>query len=113
MTKVKDITDYAKWVDKMWVSFDTEKRSDDRSLAIASLGLAGETGESLEHIKKYFRDGVFDETAFKKEMGDGIYYWIKILNHFNIDPMEVLQMNVQKIEDRRARNVQHGSGDNR
>ncbi len=113
MTKVKNISDYAKWVDKMWVSFDDTKRSDDRSLTIASLGLAGETGESLEHIKKYFRDGKWDETAFKKEMGDGIYYWCKILNHFGIDPVEVLQMNVDKIEDRRARNVQKGSGDNR
>jgi len=113
MTKVKSIEDYAKWVDKMWVSFDDTKRSDDRSLTIASLGLAGETGEALEHIKKHFRDGVFDETAFKKEMGDSIYYWIKILNNFNIDPMEVLQMNVDKIEDRRARKVQRGSGDNR
>jgi len=108
MTKKNNIVDYAKWVETMWVS---EKNSN--SLPIASLGLAGETGEALEHIKKLLRDGKWDETAFKKEMGDVIYYWCKILNHFDITPTDVLSANVKKIEDRRARKVQQGSGDNR
>lgn len=108
MTKKNNIVDYADWVETMWVSSDKSS-----SLAIAALGLAGETGEALEHIKKLLRDNKWDETAFKKEMGDVIYYWCKILNHFDIDPREVLAANVNKIEDRRARKVQQGSGDNR
>lgn len=108
MTKKENLFEYAKWVETMWIS--SGKSS---SLAIASLGLAGETGEALEHIKKLLRDDKWDEASFKKEMGDVIYYWCKILNHFDIDPREVLAMNVEKIEDRKARKVQQGSGDER
>lgn len=108
MSKRNNIKDYSEWVEDMWIS---QKSTD--SLTIATLGLAGETGEVMEVLKKRLRDDKFDVENFKKEMGDVIYYWCKILNHFEIDPREILDINVTKIEDRKARNVQKGSGDNR
>lgn len=106
-----NIDAFAEWVEDNWCS--TKRPNEDRDLTIASLGFAGETGESIEHIKKYFRDGVFDRQKFIKEMGDAIHYWTKILNIFEIKPSEVLHENRVKIADRKARGVMSGSGSDR
>lgn len=103
-----NIDDFADWTATTWISGDNPN-----SLAIMSLGLAGETGEALEHIKKRLRDNKWDEDAFIKEMGDVVHYWAKILNHFGISPSYVLAMNQEKIKSRQQRNVLAGSGDNR
>ncbi len=103
-----DSNEYARWVETLWISHDNKD-----SLTIATLGLAGETGEVMEILKKRLRDGKFDVVNFKKEMGDVLYYWCKILNEFNISPFEIMQINMEKLEDRKARKVLGGSGDNR
>lgn len=79
----------------------------------ASLGLAGETGEAIDKIKKWHRDGVVDPKAVALELGDALYYLTRLANTFGFTLEQIQQMNIDKLESRRARGVLQGSGDNR
>lgn len=106
---MNSINEYAKWTDKTWKWEGTEEKD----LTLATLGLAGETGEFVEKIKKYLRDGTLDKEAVAKELGDVIYYWSRLCIFLGFAPTEILDLNIKKLEDRAARNTLHGSGDNR
>jgi len=73
-----------------------------RDLFIMSLGMAGELGESIEHIKKNVRDGTLDIDKLILEMGDTIHYWTRVCQFFGISPEEVFQANVDKLVKRKA-----------
>ena len=49
----------------------------------------------------------------KKELGDVFFFWLANCNNWGLDPLEVIQGNVLKLQDRAARNVIQGNGDNR
>ncbi len=104
------LKEYTNFVEEFWISGE---RPDEESLQIATLGLTGEVGEVMELMKKRLRDGTWDRENFKKEMGDVIYYWIKMLGFCDLTPEQVMEANMVKLKDRRARGVQRGSGDNR
>ena len=83
-----------------------------------ALGMAGETGELMEKIKKLFRDknGVIDfefKEAVVKEMGDVQWYMARLADQFEIDFESVAITNVKKLASRKVRNKIHGSGDER
>ena len=84
------------------------------------LGLAGETGEVLEKIKKMIRDknGVFQATPedieeLKKELGDVLWYLSAIAYYNGISLEKIAVANLNKLKSRKERNQIHGSGDNR
>lgn len=82
------------------------------------LGLSGETGELSEKIKKAIRDkgcniSSKDYQLIKKEMCDIIFYWVALCDELGMDPDEVLNMSLVKIQDRLDREVLQGSGDER
>jgi NTP pyrophosphatase (non-canonical NTP hydrolase) len=105
------IDEYGKWTESFWFSGDG--RPEKESIAIMGLGLAGEAGEVVEHIKKYIRDGRIDIAELRKELGDSIYYWARICKQFGLEPSEVIQANVEKLISRRERGKLRGDGDNR
>ncbi len=80
-----------------------------------ALGIAGESGEVVDKIKKYYRDGFSASfnTELAKELGDVLWYLTRLANRqgYNLD--DIMNMNVEKLEDRQRRNQQRGSGDNR
>ncbi len=83
-----------------------------------ALGLAGESGEVAEKIKKVIRDknGVIDkktQLALKKELGDVFWYIAALCDEVGLEMDDVAESNIQKLRDRRQRNKLHGSGDNR
>jgi NTP pyrophosphatase (non-canonical NTP hydrolase) len=83
-----------------------------------TIGLAGETGEVAEKIKKIIRDksGVVDEQSreeVKKELGDVLWYLSQIASELEISLEDVAQGNIEKIASRRERGTTHGSGDER
>lgn len=89
-----------------------------KNLAYPTLGLAGESGEVAEKVKKLMRDqgGVVDDkfkAAIKKELGDVMWYVAAIASELNMSLGEIAKENVEKLIDRRTRNVMGGSGDNR
>ena len=70
----------------------------------AAIGLASETGELNEIVKKCVFQGkpLNDETIFhaKRELGDIAWYWINSCRALNLDPNEVIAENVNKLQKR-------------
>ena len=73
-------------------------------LLTACLGLAAESGEFIEVPKKMFFQGkpLNDENVFhmKRELGDIMWYWINACRAWNLDPNDVIDENVRKLESR-------------
>ena len=73
-------------------------------LLTACLGLAAESGEFIEVPKKMFFQGkpLNDENVFhmKRELGDIMWYWINACRALNLDPNDVIDENVRKLESR-------------
>jgi len=86
-----------------------------QNLVYTILGLVGESGELAEKMKKAIRDngGNVDTETMVKELGDVLWYVAMIASELGLTLQEVAQKNVDKLRDRRTRNVLHGSGDNR
>lgn len=83
-----------------------------------ALGLGGESGETLEKVKKLVRDShgiVTPETAeaIKKELGDILWYVAQIATEFGLSLGDVARTNLQKLRMRQSRGVLTGNGDNR
>jgi NTP pyrophosphatase (non-canonical NTP hydrolase) len=65
------------------------------------LGLAGEAGELSELIKKFvFHQHGFNKDAFKKELGDVLWYLTAICSKLDISLSEVMQENLNKSQER-------------
>ena len=84
----------------------------------AVLGLVGEAGEVADKVKKVMRDrdGCYDadaKTQIAKELGDVMWYAAALADELGYSLEEIARMNLRKLADRRARNVIHGSGDDR
>jgi NTP pyrophosphatase (non-canonical NTP hydrolase) len=82
------------------------------------LGLAGETGEVAEKIKKIIRDknsimSPEDVIEVGKELGDVLWYLSVLAKYIGLSLEEVAQLNIDKLTSRRERNMIHGNGDNR
>lgn len=107
------------------IQYDTSRLAIDKEARYdgymeKALGLAGETGEVLEKIKKMIRDknGVFSPTPediaeLKKELGDVLWYLSALAFYNGIDLDDVARANLEKLRSRKERNQIHGSGDNR
>lgn len=83
-----------------------------------TLGLAGESGEVAEKIKKIIRDdgGTVSEEKKQeilKELGDVLWYVAQISTELGLSLEDVAQGNLDKLASRAARLVISGSGDNR
>lgn len=67
----------------------------------ASLGLAGEVGECVDHIKKGIYHGHdLDREYIKKELGDIAWYIALMSDAFDLDMAEVFEGNIQKLKER-------------
>lgn len=82
-------------------------------LAIITLGLAGETGEAIEHIKKFIRDGKLDKDALSKELGDVLAYLAIVADYFDLSLDDIATASIAKNEKRKNDGTLHGAGDNR
>lgn len=83
-----------------------------------TLGLAGESGEVAEKIKKVIRDnnGIIDESKkveIEKELGDVLWYVSQIASELQLSLNNIAQKNIDKLYARKERGVLTGSGDNR
>lgn len=82
------------------------------------LGIAGESGEVSEKIKKVLREknGMIDEEAkqeITKELGDLLWYMSQLASELCISFDEVAQKNITKTQSRMERGTLLGNGDNR
>lgn len=81
-----------------------------------SMGLAGESGELIEKIKKVVRNEggvVSDEklSGIKGELGDVLWYLSQLARSFGLSLTDVAEGNLQKLADRAARGVLKSEGD--
>ena len=91
----------------------------DYQVIYPTLGLAGESGEVCEKIKKRIRDfqcdystGVFKDDIIK-ELGDIMWYISNLASDLELDLNKIAVININKLQDRQKRNVLKGSGDSR
>lgn len=82
-------------------------RVNELGLIYGGLGIAGETGEVVEKIKKIVRDkeglpDAADVEYLKLELGDVMWYVAKLCNELDLDMEEALLANVDKINDRKT-----------
>lgn len=74
---------------------------DERQLAIFALGLAGETGEVIELVKKHIGHGhALDREKMCKELGDVCWYLATLAKACGIPLSEVAEKNVAKLRAR-------------
>jgi NTP pyrophosphatase (non-canonical NTP hydrolase) len=104
-----DLTTFMNRLDELDGNFDdaTQTHGPDINVPLlltAALGLAAETGEFCEIPKKMFFQGkpLTEENVFhmKRELGDVMWYWINACRALNLDPNDVIQENVNKLEAR-------------
>jgi NTP pyrophosphatase (non-canonical NTP hydrolase) len=82
------------------------------------LGLAGESGELLNKIKKIFRDdgGSLTDSRIeeiKNELGDLLWYLSQISEELNLSLEDIAESNINKLKSRKVRRTIQGDGDNR
>ncbi len=85
---------------------------------IWAMGISGEAGEVLEKWKKIvaYKDGVINEEdlgELSKELGDVVWYIALLAHSLGLSFDDIMQYNLKKLADRKARGVQKGAGDNR
>ena len=89
----------------------------DLSVIYPTIGLAGETGEVCEKVKKWIRDAdrkpmTQEQLALlKKELGDVLWYLAVLAKDLGLTLDEIATHNIEKLHDRKERGVVHGQGD--
>ena len=74
-----------------------------KELSYLCLGLAGETGEAVDCIKKCVRLASHDHAKmeqFEEELGDVMWYWASLCRARGIDAEVLLEDVVDKLESR-------------
>lgn len=90
-----------------------------RSPLYPAMGLAGEGGEVLEKVKKIWRDKDLynispeDRRRILIEAGDALWYITALAKELDSSLEEVAHLNLEKLNDRKARGTLHGEGDDR
>lgn len=73
-------------------------------LLTGAVGMSAEGGEFMEIVKKCIFQGkpLDEDTQFhaKRELGDIMWYWMQGCMALDIDPNEVIQMNIDKLKAR-------------
>ena len=87
---------------------------EDIGLIYTTLGLAGESGEIAEKLKKFLREGD-DEyiEEMEDELGDVLWYLARAADELDLSLDDVAEKNLDKLLDRKERDVLTGQGDDR
>jgi NTP pyrophosphatase (non-canonical NTP hydrolase) len=72
-------------------------------IAYCALGLAGESGEVVDQVKKLYRNekGVLTPERLEKlklELGDQFWYWSMLVKELGLTPEEVVTANINKLQ---------------
>lgn len=112
-----DVDFFQQWAASVWFAgFGDDLNAPltmERDLPIMTLGLAGETGEALEVVKKHIRDGELDREKLIKELGDVFYYLCRVASFYEISASSFALENIKKCEGRIKRGTRRGSGSDR
>ena len=78
-----------------------------------AMGLCSEAGEVAGKIKKYLRDGVYDQGGLAYEIGDCFFYLARLCDAIGYEAEDVLTINHNKLQGRKDRGTLSGNGDTR
>jgi NTP pyrophosphatase (non-canonical NTP hydrolase) len=82
------------------------------AIVYPALGLAGESGEIAEKVKKWLRgDRELDRELLIKELGDVQWYITSMADDLGSSLQAVIEENVAKLTSRKERGVVKGEGD--
>jgi NTP pyrophosphatase (non-canonical NTP hydrolase) len=71
------------------------------ALVLGALGLAGEAGEAIEHVKKHvFHGHALDREALMKEIGDVLWYLAALATGADLNLGQCAIANVEKLAKR-------------
>ncbi len=95
-----------------------EGKQEEFKLMYLTLGIAGESGEIAEKVKKIIRndDGVISDEkreALKSEIGDVLWYLSQLSRVLGFSFEDAARANIAKLEDRARRGVIKATGDSR
>ncbi len=87
-------------------------------LVYVALGIAGESGEVIEKIKKLMRNqkGIITDDFrrdIQKELGDVLWYIAQMATELNLNFNDIAKANLEKLTSRLERGVLHAQGDDR
>ena len=90
------LEDYMIWTDK------TVKNDTCRTKWYLGLGISGEAGEVANEIKKEYRDAGEPDNReeVKLELGDVMWYFVRLCRAYGFDIEDVLDANVKKLTKR-------------
>lgn len=93
-------------------------RGEFSGLMYLGLGMAGESGEVTDNLKKAWRDDAgaitpMRKDAIKAELGDVLWYVAVLAADLGLTLEDVGRYNRDKLRSRQKRGVIHGEGDNR
>lgn len=92
--------DFEKYQDQVFRTMN-KKATQKEALSNYSMGLAGESGEVLEALKKYLYHGHgLDMKDIEKELGDVLWYLTAIAEELDIEMEDVALRNVRKLQAR-------------
>jgi NTP pyrophosphatase (non-canonical NTP hydrolase) len=96
-----ELTDFINRLDNLDIN---EQNINVPLLITACMGLAAEAGEFIEVPKKIIFQGkpLDADNVFhmKRELGDVMWYWINACRALNLNPNDVIDENVRKLESR-------------
>lgn len=75
------------------------------------LGLAGETGEVVDIIKKHLRATDEEKKEYDHvnklhdELGDVLWYWVRLVDSLGLDPIIIMHANLEKLNERKERST--------
>lgn len=87
-------------------------------IAYLAMGLAGESGEVADKVKKLYRDhnGILSTDlieSISSEIADSLWYCARLLDELGVPLEEAMHNNLAKLQSRVARGTLHGNGDKR
>lgn len=90
----------------------------DKGIVYPALGLAGESGEVAEKVKKLWRNKDLellstDRAAVAREIGDVLWYCAALATELGMSLDQIASGNLTKLADRKLRDVIKSEGDNR
>ena len=84
-----------------------------RNINYLGLGLAGETGELCDKLKRIIRgDGKIDDDLLD-EVGDCLWYLSQLALFFHVELVTIAIRNIAKLDARMSQNTIAGKGDKR
>jgi NTP pyrophosphatase (non-canonical NTP hydrolase) len=118
ISPANDFKSYDQFVEELWF-YDPAAHGSMPELGYLGLCCTEEAGEIAGKLKKFYRDGgdfASDEFLGQKllrEIGDELYYLVKLAHVLGYSLEDVARANEEKLRDRQARGQLRGAGDDR